>query len=545
MQESKPYYLTKPQAEILMIDPKELYAHIGRRGGKSTEILAHLSLNRIYDMPRAGFLMLGSTYQQVLTRTLPGTLHGWEKRGFIEGVHYVLRRKPPEDWPKTYFAPKNYDHFLATHTGAGFHLGSQDSEGLVNSLTVWGLMADESKLLNEHRFKEDAVPTNSGPLSYFPEHPHNRFFYLTSSMPPVPSGNWLYDMEKRMDKKQIETILKLALKLEEYKAEFNQADDWHKPGILKKINALKKLLFMARKNSVLYYEASTFANVHILGLDYYKNQMEVLGEEFYPEICNIRPKSVDNMFYANLKEKHFYTDFNYAYYNSLSNAQIKDKNFKANCIGDNDRVPNLPLRIGMDFGARINCIVTAQRFDSINTFKFLKNHFVKRPKILNDVVKDWCDYYAPHPCKDLYFYYDNTGNNSQANSTLTLAEQAKAIFEANGWNVFLKTKGGANVSHELKYYLWNLSLIAAEAKFPFVLINKGNCEELKYSMEYAPTIEDSKGKIKKDKSSERRKSIPDEYSTDLSDAADVVFWGEYSELLNQYGFDWMSGVMVK
>jgi hypothetical protein len=69
---------------------------------------------------------------------------------------------------------------------------------------------------------------------------------------------------------------------------------------------------------------------------------------------------------------------------------------------------------------------------------------------------------------------------------------------------------------------------------------EANAAELKYSMEFAPAKEDGNGRIIKDKSSERKKGIPAEEATHLSDAANTIIFGEFRFSLddfNAYYFD--------
>jgi hypothetical protein len=527
-------YLNIPQLQCILVDPKELYAHMGRGLGKSTEIIAHLTANRVYDMPRAGFLLMGRTYKQILTKTLPATVDGWNKRGFVEGVHYVIGEKPPWD-VKAYGAPqKDYTHFISFYTGTGFHLGSQDRPGLVNSLTVWGIFGDESKLLLEERFKEDAMPTLRGNLNAFKDNPHNRSVVLTSSMPPLPDGQWLYEMEKRMNEKKIRAILNLSWYVEQLKVDYNEAGEFFKPRIARKIKFFAQKLNkwrLDKDGQVMYIEASSLANLHILRPDYILQQQDILKGKFRTEILNLKPKRGESLFYANLAPRHYYTDFNYNYLGRFNHKNIAEND---NCQGDNDLLKTNPLIIGMDFGPNFNCIVTAQKIESLREIRFLKNHWVKSPKIIDHVCQDWCDYYHTHPKRELLFYYDNTGNNRQANSDLTFAQQAARIFRKNGWEVTQKTIGGANPQHDKKYLLWNLMLLEQDKILYKVRINESNASDLKHSMEFAPAKEGSNGEVKKDKSSEKKASIPDEEATHLSDAADTIVFGEFRNVLDLF-----------
>ena len=186
-----------------------------------------------------------------------------------------------------------------------------------------------------------------------------------------------------------------------------------------------------------------------------------------------------------------------------------------------------PLLIGMDFGANINCMVTAQRSQEVNMIRFLAEHWLKDPYIQDDVVEKWCRYYEPHKCKEVTFYYDNTGNNRTGNTRITRADQVTKILEKHGWKVTQGTKGGANVLHDHKHRLINSALDEKTPSLPALRFNEANLECTRESMMYARAIEGSNNVIKKDKSSER-KNIPQEYATHLSDALDTILIGELS-----------------
>lgn len=521
------YYLNPPQMRALLIDAPLTVLVYGRRLGKSSEIIAHQSLKRIFGMPRGVFLLMGRTYKQLLERTLPATKTGWAKRGYREGLHYVVGKKPPVSWPRPHYLPSSYEHTISWFNGSCFCLGSQDREGLVNSLTVFGLFADEAKFLNAERFKEDALPTVSAPTHYFPDNPHNRFITLCTSMPSsFPEGQWIFDYEKLMDRERCRMVLSASLKLEEarYQA-FRCRAGSTRYECLRFVHAVEKELAMARKGLVFYDEASTLANAGVLGMDYLEQQMDVLKDKFPQEILNLRPDPGAKSFYPNLCEHHFYDAYNYHYIDTLG-GRLREED----CRMDGDLDPGLPLIIGMDFGANINCIVTGQR--GPDGFKTLKNHFVLRPKIMDDVCQEWCRYYRFHPCKRLRFWYDKTGNNAQANSKLTYAQQAQRVFSRNGWDVEMCPVGGANPRHHEKYLLINSALSGKNFRLPRLLFNQGNCQELKESMQRAPARTDSGHLIHKDKSSERRSSVLPQYATHLSDAWDTMIYGEYASCLD-------------
>jgi hypothetical protein len=533
MTSSHDLYLNDPQARVILVDPTVAALIYGRRLGKSSEIIAHLSLRRIYDMPGASFLMLGKTYAQLLTRTLPATKTGWAKRGFIEGVHYVVGKRPPKVWAQPHIVPNSWEHTIATVTGTVFPIGSQDREGLVNSLTCHGLYADEAKLLNRQRFLEDAIPVVSAPRLQFPDSPHNRSIILCTSMPPLPEGQWLLDYEKLMDRQQVALILKAAVKVELLKEKYlSAASEGAKATLLSEMRYFERQLHTLRMGvngagCTYYDEASTLSNISIVGLDYIARQRDVLKEEFNREILNIRPTKTDAPFYAKLCERHFTSMVRYAEIDSLGFTGSKPLTCRCD---DYDR--QSPLIVGMDFGANINCMLTAQRDERLRRLNVLKEHFVKSPKIQEEVVSAWCAYYAPHSCREVRFHYDNSGNNATGFTKETRAEQVKKLMEAHGWRVEMCTKGGANMAHSLKHIIINSALDEKAPKFYKIRFNEPGCEATRESMTYAKSRENRKGETVKDKRIETSKTVPQEYATHLSDAFDVLFCGEFSEHLS-------------
>lgn len=516
------YYLNEAQGRVILVDPKIGVFIYGRRLGKSTEIIAHLSSNRVFDMPGSSWLLLGRTYKQVLERTLPATKTGWAKRGYYEDVHYVIGKKPPKNWPRPKHSPSDYEHLISWITGTIMPIGSQDREGLVNSLTCHGLYCDEAKLLDKKRFQEDALPVVSAPVSEYPGSPHNRSIILCTSMPALPEGQWLLDYSKLMDKGQIQMILSKAVEEQLLKEKFRNTENRQiRANLAVKIRNTEEIIRLLRANSVYYDEASTLANLPIIGWDYIEQQKDILGDKFKREILNLRPQT-DSAFYAKMTDRHWISMADYSAIDGLGFSGDKEYS----CLCDRyDR--SAPLITGMDFGANINCIVTGQRIEALNRIHLLSEHWLKDPYIQDDVIEEWCRYYASHKRKEVTLYFDNTGNNRTGNTRVTRADQVKQIMEKYGWKVTIGTKGGANMLHTHKHRIINSALDEKTPSLPTIRFNEANMECTRESMMYARAIEGSDGTIKKDKSSERSRVIPQEYATHLSDAVDALLIGEF------------------
>lgn len=298
----------------------------------------------------------------------------------------------------------------------------------------------------------------------------------------------------------------------------------------KEIVALKeKLKWRKDKYGLLYNEADIFDNLDNVGFKYIEQQRRDLADfVFLVEILNYFPEGVEEGFYPDLSRDY------HGYESKFDNSYLSSKDFTEEELEnpdsrmDADCVPTLPLHIAVDWGAKINCLTVKQHLNSINTIRFIKNIYVKHPKILDDLAQEFCDYYSYHPKKIAYMRYDHTGNKQEANSKLTYADQFKQILEKQGWSVKLVKKTHAP-RHRLKYLQWSRVLkntIDAkkgrphDSSIPLIEFNLDNCNETFVSMSNAQVVE-KQGNIQKDKSSERNPLLPQEEATHLSDTADM------------------------
>ena len=512
----------------------------GRGTGKST-IIAWLMHMINITMPRSCWVLQGATFQQILTRTLPGTLGALEKLGYEKDVDYFINRYPPKGYYLPYQAPAKADNclFLVNHKtkcSVAFTLFSQDRSSS-RGPNRDGCICDESLLLDIDKFTAETKPTIRGNKEYFDKSimhhgifhfssmPHGDSFLFDGSESYIEDGNNVLELKDKIIDMQLEFI-KLKDKAEriELWSEIYELD--------------KKVLFYS-KNKKYYSEYNAFDNLKALGLDYIKDQLNDSTETlFLIEILNKRMFKIEGSFYANLSRNvHTYKgSYDYSYLDSL------DFNFEkltaVNSLQDLDCEKNLPLHIGMDFGTAINWLVVGQQLKSINQFNFIKNFIVKSPKIIDDLVKDFCEYYKHHGNKHVYLHADAEGNNPRPNvpGQTTYIEQVVKLLRDEGWVVINKSNNRTNPEHHLKYILWARCLNPAneyKSQYPVIRFNAINCKELLLSMERSPAI-DNNSRIGKDKGSEKKLKTNREQATDGGDAADQIIYGEYSYLMKDY-----------
>lgn len=456
----------------------------GRGTGKTT-FLGHHVRQCVNQLPRANGMLIGPSYQKILTQILPSMIQGLEQQGLYQNLHYFVGRRPPKSWKwqMPYQPPNKFDKYIIFWNGTGINLISHDVPGDGRGLNTDFEIGDESALLDKHKLDENTLPTLRGSnkqafqsKALFASRVH------TSSTPLTQKGKWFVDMEQ---------------------------------------------VAMEQPDKVKFLSADCRFNEHNLRDGYLEDAKAVtLPWVFDAEYLNIRPRQIKNGFYPLLDEDtHGYNQFDYSYYLTLG-AEV-------DCRGDEDLTASVPLIVGQDFGAEINCMVVCQEVGQ--EFRALKDFYVlgENKMIQSDLVDKFAHYYRHHPTKRVYLYYDNSGNNLTGITKLTRAEQTATQLRAKGWQVYLRTKGGRNPDHYKKYLLWVALLGGKHPRLPAFRINQSNCRDTFISLRNAAAKEGRNGEILKDKSSEKSKTIDRQHATDLSDAIDMPIFGMYSHLLNR------------
>lgn len=480
----------------MAIQSKAKIKHLewGRGTGKST-VLAYFMLMMVKYMPRATFILVGQTYAQVLSNTLKSTKKALEFFGIYEDIDYVVGSSQGKrlGYNMPYEKPNHWNNIIHFSNGTVFQLVGLDNPNSSNGgrgINSSGIIADEAALLDEDKLAINVKNTNRS-FAKSVIHGDNPFLFseiYVSSTPLTKKGGWFLKGEELAKKKP-----------EEY----------------------------------FFLSATAHWNLDNLRPDYFEYMKDSYSSDliYNAEMLNIRPKEIQDGFYPQLTEDHYYIDKDNDYLEGISLTDIDGKHF--NCKADGDVARNEPLIISIDWGANINCMTVHQLQD--NTWKVLKEFFVKSPKILDHLfLEEFIPYYRPHSNKTVYMYYDRTGNSRQANSKMTFAEQARDLLEKEGWTVHLMTTG-LNPTYMDKFRLINVALRDDGRKnLPKIRINSVNCPNLIVSMENAEAIDNGRG-LEKDKRPERRKSVDQEHAPHLSDTFDYPFFEMFWERYSGYG----------
>lgn len=525
---NKELELNNAQLRAVIHAPKVQIDIWSRATGKSTGKAWRMH-KQVQTMPRSTGIITGTTFQQILTRTLPATFEALERLGYEKDVHYMIGKEPPRYWKRPHQQPLHYERFISFYTGAGFHLSSQDREGMARGYNVDSVDGDEMLTSDKIKFENEVLAANRGndKKPWAINNPYHHGISLSSSMPTNQKSKWLLDFSKyyEEDGNNIWLIWNRLVRLQLQFIDSNNSQE--KVELLKDIEAAYRMLkFYKSKEGVFFTVANVFDNIKNLGWNYIKQmrrQMSTLS--FRVEILNEKLDTVEDCFYKLDDERHFYTDFNYPH---LDNLEYDFTKFKSlDCRQDRDLLPHLQIDMVIDYGAVINAMWIGQEYNS-KEYRFLKTFFVKYPEGLKEIVDSFDDYYKYHQSKDIILWYDHTAVGRDAVRASYVNETVK-LLKAKGWSVTLQYIGQAP-SHSNKYLLWDL-ILKGDDRFPKVLFNRINCKDGILSMQLAEVTQGKEG-FAKDKRSEQRKSIPREQATDFSEAADIVMWGRYASRMN-------------
>lgn len=456
-----------------------------RGTGKST-LLGWFLKEAVKQMPRSTGVIVGETFVQIKSRTLPSTKEGLEMFGLFEGIDYVVGRSgKPLGFEMPFQAPDSWTNVIHFRNGAIAVMVSLDNPNSGRGLNSYWVIGDEAALLSYERLFNNVLTTNRAKKAIFNKASMLHAQIFVSSVAMTEKGKWFTEREN-----------------------------------LSKEDPLR----------YAFIKANAYINAHNLKEGWIDDmRKEALSRTlFNAEILNIRPSGVQDGFYAQLRPKVHY----YRYKYNIEAIEAAGQDYKPSCSFDQDLVRGVPLQINLDFGGKINCMTISQYLKSIHTVNFIKEFHKKHPDILDDLVDEFHDYYKPHQASNniIHMYRDSSGAKKEANSKTTLAEDVIIRLQSKGWRVIDKTPRTNNPGHTEKYRLINLILSESDHTFPNVRINEDNCPNLIISMENAPTKGDDG--FEKDKSSERSKVILQEHATHYSDTLDYNLFWQFAYLAN-------------
>ncbi len=530
MTEKRKAYFNKGQMYVHEIGANSKCIVSSRRFGKSDGIMGPDLLYDVQHMPQSVGWIYQATYKQLLSRTLPSTLAFFKRYGYREDYHYFVGRKAPK-WMKfkmPYIQPNDWSKCIHFYNGSVVHMLSQDVRFSANSLTAdWGKV-DEARSIRKEKMFEEAIPTLSGTNPVFEKCHKWKGLTIVSDMPTSKQGQWVVDMEQRMDADLILAIEGTLSEINFYRDKYKYLPELP-TNVIRIISKLKDELFFLRKHAFLYKEYDTIENIELLGVDYIKEQKRNLPPViFQTSIMNKRIRKLTDGFYPNLDpDTHYYDAFNNSYIDNLrtdkGTLDLK-KIADDNCLSDGDIDIDTPLAIALDYNANINWIITGQRVEP--EMRTLSSKFVKFNRKLRALCKDWCEYYKYIVDKNVIYYYNETAleKGYADEESESFAEIVNDVLTNHGWDVQMVFIG-KTWSHKLKHQYIDDALTGKKYLFP--KFNRTNNKFLLPAMEMTGTRYGKWG-FEKDKSGEKLGETEDdplELRTDGTDAWDDLFIG--------------------
>jgi hypothetical protein len=537
-QEIKKIHLNIPQLLYWIVKARLSIMLWGRATGKTEGPGAQHCMENMNIMPRSLGGIVSSSYDKIFTMVIPGLVQGWEKFGYLENLHYFIKKFPPEGFfkDKPFREPKKSEHYIPWWNGSGAVLASLDRPSTSVGLNLDWLYGDEARLFKEKSFN-DVLLTVRGNASHFGHLSNHGAVLLTTDLPKDSRGQWLYRYIDEMDPKAIQLIIGLQQKIANLNKDYADLPKRQQKSVDKEIDKINEYCNEMRKDLVYVSFASSIDNIHALGLDVIKRFRRMLSElDFQVSVLSNRLEQVENGFYINFDDDtntYVPDESAWAYLDNLQVDWSKDRPRK-DWRWDGDLQSDQALDIALDYNRAISCLVIGQETlqeDTVRNFMY-----VEAPKMLKDLILEFCDYYRGYPTKVVNYYYDHTallGRN--ASSDIRHADEVKYILAENGWNVIDCYLGQAP-SHRSRYYLINKLFRGDDARLPKVRFNRGNTEDLVRSINNTGTRRGQDG-IQKDKRSEDDPNVKPIDATHPGEAMDQLLYGKhFSKIRNDSTF---------
>ncbi len=474
----KQFYLN-PVAQLHLIAVQLIKVLIAGRGFGKSFINGISILIKVATLPRSTGIFLGATYTQILTNTLKPMKSAWTWFGYVEGIDYVVGKRPPSHFTSPYEKTDRYENVITWWNGTTVIMGSMDRPQLLRGGNNDWVICDEALLVNKSQYDQIIVPSIRGSHPILKGKEGHLSEEFTSSAPYGSLGSWLWDYEA-------------MAKNPDYETSFIIGTSWH--------------------------------NRIVLGdevLKRFKRSMSPI--KYLIEVMSKRLNQYGALFYPSLKDRHWYTDsFDYDYIDSLGfdiSPQSQDARW------DKDYKTNLPINISHDWGA-FNSITIDQEIKHPFEVRFINEMFVEHPLIIDDLALQFCAYYKHHKHRVVYQWGDKSGNKREGNAKLNNFEQFADILRRDKWTVIRKKIG--DIGHLERHRFMNMLHRETDTRLPKVRHNLNRCNNLRIALESAPMKD-----FKKDKASESNPNIKPQHATHLTDAYDYRLYHAYAKLVSK------------
>ncbi len=494
-----------------MVLTRFLYMVLGRGSAKTTEIIVERLTEMVYDIPGAPIVWVSDTYSNLQKNVLPSVLEGLERKGFKEGIHFVLGKQPPEfseaekeDLPENirehFWKPYNrlvsYKHTMIFFSGLNITFGSLDRPASLAGRSYVHAIGDEVKYFPEHKIA-NLLKSVRGYAVKYSKSPFYRGHTFTTDMPNtknIGEYDWILKQVNKMKKSGIIRILKAAFILNECIQEriyYQQKNDLEET--IKKQRTEERWrerwikTRMHKDGHTLFFIASSLVNIDILTPEWFSDAIKSdLGDVDTAVLSLKATLESGERFYANISERHFFKD---GKDDRWSEKFGIDDNEDCRILKYLDR--KKIIEIGLDFGNMISLTIGQPKPN--NTYKILKFMYTLSPDWIPKLASNFLEYFNKQEHKVIHAYYDRAANNYQeAKVDLALAIKNAIEFKEDGktrtgWKVQLMSRNQGNIGQAEEYIFMQDLFSGSNPKLPKLEIDFFECKPLKASLEGART----------------------------------------------------------
>jgi hypothetical protein len=470
MQNSRKYIYWNPKQIAFLNAQQRFKTFLGGRGsGKSTVIAGETRL-RMQEMPRAKFFLSSTTYNQILTKTLPAIEAKLMEMGFEENVHYVVGKRPLPSFALPYQPPRKYENTMSFFNGYCIEFLSLDRPDLARGGSYQGGDIDEAALVQKEHFTKVLLPSVRGFRHRFTSHRFGQVNKYTS-IPWKPSGYWILEDEQKA---------------------------------------------LSEPHKYLWLESTAWDNVEVLGEEFIRDlERELPYLEYLVEVMNQRIRKTDLAFYHRFDpDRHSYS-VKYLYgqgERGVLTAGIRDQHYRYNEL----------LDISFDFSGWFNCATVWQqgRIDKSAAEFCLSQFYVKEDEgRIAELVDKICAHYKGHEFRLARLWGEPRGHDKKADTRESIYDQIASRFQKNGWKTEIRVSAGQVKKHKERNYLMNSILAEDNPKMPLIRFNQETCKDAIIAMQVAEVKDD----FQKNKSKEKDRAYPQEHATHFTDTIDYYF----------------------
>lgn len=571
-------YLHRGQLDVYNFGANSTKIRAARGFGKTSYIGVHM-MKCVLGMPRQMGGFVGASAKQLYCRTMPNALKIVAELGFEK--FYFLGQPPAKlHWDMPLARPRVWEGTVSFANGFVFiPISMAVRSGSSNGLNLAALIGDEVKYLPWGRVKEEVLPTLRGdfmpPSASKTDVKRWGFGYNKRRNPYYCSQLWVSDAgvtqqqcewEKEKDYETKDINAQIAEMLAELKY-LEKHNSKLAVALSQNDNYLRKLNDL-RSRAEIFWQFSSLDNLSLLGGEEWLRSMkrELPEVLFNLQILGQSPGNASDGFYCQFSEElntyesadctdfildkfshkakgrfldaqHWPTDVEYT---TLDMNELETAGNDCSC--DQDLRYDEPLRIAIDAGHQMNCMVVGQcqTYQGKPSILVMKEFFVQGETRLRGLVRMFTEYYRPFLRRrhsqgsgagEVIYYYNQT--SKQGGATPYAVEGSDEMrfdnvivreLESYGWKV---TRGEFSVwRHERKWQLFCEIFSFQTSPSVYICRESARCQYLLAAITSANILPN----FRKDKTREKYKSEDGiggdpRTRTDITDAFDDLVIG--------------------